>query len=148
MSSTFYGGLAVTLFTALAAPAWAEGDVANGEKVFRKCAACHTVEADGPARVGPNLHDVVGRVTGSFEGYAYSEVMTTMGAEGHVWTPEELDKYLENPRQFAPGTKMAFVGLRKPEERADVIAYLISLNPAGAEAAEPAAPEAEAEPAN
>jgi cytochrome c len=110
---------------ALAAPALAQdGDAEAGEKVFRKCAACHTAEADGPNRVGPNLHGVVGRTAGTVEGFKYSEAMVKAGEEGHVWTPENLAAYLENPKETIPGNKMTFAGLKKPEERADVIAYL------------------------
>jgi cytochrome c len=129
--------LAAALTSAfLAVPALAqEGDPVAGEKAFRKCAACHSIEPGAPSKIGPNLHDVVGRVTGTFEGFKYSEAMAKAGQEGHVWTVEELSIYLENPKAAMPGNKMTFVGVKKPEERADVIAYLVSLNPAGAAAA-------------
>ncbi|WP_290739010.1 cytochrome c family protein [Amaricoccus sp.] len=104
------------------------GDVAAGEKVFRKCAACHTLDPSGKSRVGPDLYGVVGRTTGTLEGFKYSEAMTKAGEEGHVWTVEELDLYLENPKTMLPGNKMTFVGLKKPEERADVIAYIQSVS--------------------
>lgn len=124
MSSRLFSIAALSAL--LAAPALADGDAANGEKVFRKCAACHTIDEGAPNRVGPNLHGVVGRVTGSLEGFKFSDAMIAAGEEGHVWTVEELDKYLENPRGMITGNKMAFAGLKKPEERADVIAYLVS----------------------
>lgn len=127
------GALAASLI-ALAAPALADGDIAKGEKVFKKCLACHSVEAGAKAKVGPNLHDVVGRQTGTAPDFKYSDPMAALGAEGHIWTAEELDKFLTDPKGMVPGTKMSFAGLKKPEERADVIAYLVSLNPAGAEA--------------
>jgi cytochrome c len=118
---------------ALAAPALAqEGDPEAGEKVFRKCAACHSVEAGAKSKVGPNLHDVVGRKTGTLEGFKFSDAMEKAGEEGHVWTPEELSIFIENPKKAMPGTKMTFVGLKKPEDRADVIAYLQSMSGEGA----------------
>lgn len=101
-----------------------EGDAAKGEKVFKKCAVCHTVDPAKPSGQGPNLHGVVGRTTGTLEGFKYSEALTKAGEEGHVWTPEELDKYIENPKAALPGNKMLFAGIKKPEDRADVIAYL------------------------
>lgn len=150
MSTTLYRNLVIALSLVFSTQASAQGDVAEGEKVFRKCMACHTVEENGPSRVGPNLHGVVGRTTATMENYAYSDAMKNMGEEGHVWSAEELDTYLENPRQAVPGTKMAFVGLKKPEERANVIAYLQSLSPDGATAApsEDAATDAESAPTN
>ena len=103
-----------------------EGDAAKGEKVFRKCAACHSIEPGAASKVGPNLHGVVGRTTGTLEGFKFSDAMIEAGAGGHAWTPEELDIYLENPKKAMPGNKMTFAGLKKPEDRADVIAYLES----------------------
>lgn len=147
MSVTLRAALMAALLPWLSLPAFAGGDPVKGEKSFKKCMACHTVTADGASKAGPNLHDVVGRKTGTLEGFAYSTVMRTMGEEGHIWTPEELDLFLENPKKMAPGTKMTFAGLKKPEERADVVAYLISLHPDGVaagtagEAAPGAAPE-------
>lgn len=104
------------------------GDVAKGEKVFRKCAACHTLDPSGKSKVGPDLYGVVGRTTGTLEGFKYSDAMIKAGEEGHVWTVEELNLYLENPKSMLPGNKMTFVGLKKPEERADVIAYIQSVS--------------------
>jgi cytochrome c len=107
-----------------AVPAWAQtqtsGDPAAGEKVFNQCKACHTVQA-GQNRVGPSLHGVVGRQAGTVEGFQYSPAMKSAGL---TWTPENLDKYLTDPKAFVAGNKMAFVGLKKPEDRANVIAYL------------------------
>lgn len=142
MSLLSRGAIAAGMIAAFSLPAFAEGDAAKGEKAFKKCLACHTVKPDAPNKVGPNLHDVVGRKTASMEGFAYSEVMKKMGEEGHIWTPEELDKFIENPKAFAPGTKMAFAGIKKPEERADLVAYLVSLNPDGAAASGDAPAEA------
>lgn len=127
MTRPIRGLAALVALSLVALPALADGDPAKGEKVFKKCAACHTSEAGGPSRVGPNLHDVVGRTSASLEGFAYSDAMKKLGAEGHVWTPEELDKFVENPKQLVPGTKMTFPGIKKPEERADLLAFLQSL---------------------
>ena len=106
-----------------AGPALAEGDAAKGEKVFAKCKACHENEK-GVNKVGPTLKGVVGRKTASVEGYKYSEAMLAKGAEGTVWDEATLTIYLADPKAFVPKTKMAFAGLKKPEEVADVIAYL------------------------
>lgn len=112
------------LALAVAAPAWAEGDPEAGEKVFRKCKACHMVGEGAKNRVGPALNGVVGGPVASVEGFKYSDVFQEMAAEGAVWTEEELAAFLDSPRKYAKGTKMAFPGLRKEEEIADVIAYL------------------------
>lgn len=102
-----------------------EGDPEKGEKVFRKCRACHV--ADKPTnRVGPHLFGVLGRPAASVEGYNYSEAMKTKAAEGLVWDEEKLDAYLADPKSFIPGNKMVFPGLKKEDEREDVIAYLRS----------------------
>ena len=107
------------------------GDPAAGEKVFKKCAACHTLSPDGKAKLGPDLYGVIGRTTGTAEGFDYSDVMVKAGEDGHVWTEEELSTFLESPKKMFPGTKMTFVGLKKPEERADVIAYIASVSSGG-----------------
>jgi cytochrome c len=106
-----------------AAPAHAEGDAAKGEKVFAKCKACHEVEK-GVNKVGPTLKGVVGRKAASVADYKYSEAMIAKGAEGVVWDEATLTAYLPDPKGFVPKTKMAFAGLKKPEEVADIIAYL------------------------
>lgn len=108
--------------TALAGPALAEGDAAAGKKVFNKCKACHTVE-EGKNRVGPSLFNIMGRQPASVEGFRYSKAMEEFGAS-HTWDDETLHTYLEKPKDLVPGTKMAFVGLNKQEDRDDVIAYL------------------------
>jgi cytochrome c len=107
----------------IASPAMAEGDAAKGEKVFAKCKACHENEK-GVNKVGPTLKGLVGRKVASVEGYKYSEAMLAKGAEGAVWDEATLAVYLPDPKAFVPKTKMAFAGLKKPDEVADVIAYL------------------------
>ena len=99
------------------------GDAAKGEGIFKKCEACHSVEP-GKKKIGPSLHGIVGRTAGTVEGFKYSKAMTAYGVAGTVWTDETLSAYLEAPRKVVKGTKMAFPGLKKPEDRADVIAYL------------------------
>ena len=106
-----------------AAPAFAAGDAALGEKVFVKCKACHENEK-GVNKVGPTLKGVVGRKAASVPDYKYSEAMTAKGAEGVVWDEATLAAYLPDPKAFVPKTKMAFAGLKKPEDVANVIAYL------------------------
>lgn len=116
--------LAIILTLLPAASFAQEGDAAAGERVFRKCMACHSLDPDGPTKAGPNLHGIVGRTTGTLEGFAYSDAMKAAGAEGHVWTPEEILLFVENPKAVIPGTKMTFAGLKKDTERADLLAYL------------------------
>jgi cytochrome c len=103
----------------------ASADAGAGEAVFKKCASCHKL--DGSDGVGPHLNGVVGRMHGSIPGFAYSEVMASLSAE--PWSPEALNVFLENPKKAMPGTKMAFAGLPKPEDRANVIAYLTATQP-------------------
>jgi cytochrome c len=117
----FFAAVATTLLAV--APAMAEGDAAKGEKVFNKCKACHEVEK-GVNKVGPTLKGLVGRKAASVPDYKYSEAMIAKGAEGVVWDEATLTAYLPDPKAFVPKTKMAFAGLKKPDEVADVIAYL------------------------
>lgn len=112
--------------TMLPAIAFAEGhgDAEKGERVFKKCKACHAVGEGAKNKVGPALNGIVGGPVGAAEGYKYSDVLMGLAGEGKVWTAAELDAFLEKPRNYAKGTKMSFAGLRKEEERANVIAYL------------------------
>ncbi|MEK9754435.1 MAG: cytochrome c family protein [Rhodospirillaceae bacterium] len=96
-------------------------DAAKGEEAFAKCKACHTIDKGGKHRVGPNLHGVVGRKAGSAEGYKYSKGMHDAGL---TWDEATLDKYLTKPKDVVPKTKMAFAGIKKADERADLIAFL------------------------
>ena len=99
----------------------AMGDIATGEKVFKKCAACHSIVKGGKNNIGPALYNVVGRDVGAVGDYKYSKALT---AYGKAWTFEELNGYLLKPAKWIKGTKMAFAGLRKEKDRASVILYL------------------------
>ena len=99
----------------------AMGDLAHGEKVFKKCAACHSIVKGGKNNIGPALYNVVGRKIGVVEDYKYSKALASYDKE---WTLEELNGYLIKPAKWIKGTKMAFAGLRKEKDRASVIKYL------------------------
>ena len=149
-----------------AAPAEAEKPIAfylasasaeKGEAVFKKCTACHNVEKGGANGIGPNLYGIVGNVHDHMPNYTYSDAMMTM--KGKPWSWDELSRWLTSPKSYAPGTKMAFAGIAKPEDRASLLLYLntktdspvpVPAAPAAdaAPVAEaPAAPAAEAAPA-
>ena len=99
----------------------AMGDIAHGEKVFKKCAACHSIVKGGKNAIGPALYNVVGRKVGSIEDYKYSKALA---AYDKKWTFEELNGFLKKPAKYIKGTKMAYAGLRKESDRASVIKYL------------------------
>ena len=115
--------LIVLGFCLSATPALASGDVTAGEKVFKKCKACHVVDAE-KHKTGPHLVNIMGRAAGSADGFKKYSV--AMKSSGIVWNEETLDGYLEKPKAYVKGTRMAFAGLRKEEDRANVIAYLKS----------------------
>ncbi len=106
------------------ASAYAEGDAAHGEQVFKQCKVCHAVGPAAKAGVGPAQNNVVGSKAGTRPGYNYSSAMKEAGEKGIVWDEATLDKYLENPKALVPGTKMVFPGLKNEKDRQDVIAYL------------------------
>lgn len=120
------GANAATTDAAAAEPAYADvsaaADAAAGEKTFGKCKSCHKI--DGTNATGPHLNGVVGRARGTVEGFSYSD---GMASNNNPWTPDELYAFLKSPKAYVAGTKMGFAGLPKPEDRANVIAYLETL---------------------
>lgn len=116
-------------------------DAAKGAEVFKKCASCHTVTQGGAAGVGPNLYGIVGAKHGNQAGFAYSDAL--IGKPG-PWSFEAMNDWLTSPKAYAPGTKMSFAGLSKPEDRANLLVYLNGL---GSNLPLPAAPAAVAAPA-
>ncbi|MAL78892.1 MAG: cytochrome c family protein [Sneathiella sp.] len=102
----------------------ASADAESGKQSFKKCATCHTAEEGGANKIGPNLYGVLDRVKGAVDGFSYSNALHEKGGE---WTYENLNHFLTKPSDYIKGTKMAFPGIKKPEERADLILYLRSL---------------------
>jgi len=100
---------------------FAKADATAGEAVAKKCGACHTFDKGGPNRVGPNLYGVIGRPRASIDGFTYSDAMKKLGGN---WEPQEIAAFIFNPKAYLPGTKMGFAGLPKPEDRANVLAFL------------------------
>jgi cytochrome c len=116
--------LILSLAIALAPGALAQApDPVKGEAIFKRCLACHRIETPTNL-VGPHLQAIVGRPAASIEGYSYSPAMLAKAKEGLVWTEDSLAAYLTDPKTVVPGGKMAFPGIKKPDELADLIAYL------------------------
>ena len=129
----------------------ATADIAKGEAAFKKCAACHTIAPGGANGIGPNLWASMGKPHGHVAGFSYSDALKSIPGN---WDFEGMDKWLANPKKYAPGTKMTFAGLSNPEERANLIAYLNAQGsnlplppPPAADAAAPAADAATGEAA-
>ncbi len=104
--------------------ALAEGDASKGEKVFKKCKACHAVGDNAKNKVGPQLNELIGRAAGTVEKFKYSKAMIAKGEEGLVWNEETLAEFLKAPKKYVPKTKMAFGGVKKDKDMANLLAYL------------------------
>ncbi len=127
----------------------AEADAGKGERVAKKCAACHTFDKGGANKIGPNLYGVMGRDLGTIDGFAYSGALK---GKGGSWGYDELNEFITNPKGFIKGTKMAFAGVKNTKQRADLILYMRGQNDSPpplpeAKAKEAAAPEKAPEPA-
>lgn len=132
--------LAATL-AAGAAMAEEIGDAEAGAKVFTKCTGCHEIGTGARDRIGPHLNGIFGRQAAAHDGYAYSKSMKRAGDDGLIWTVETLDAYIENPRALVSKTRMSFRGIKAPDDRANLLAYLrdFSDNPSDVPEAEPTA---------
>lgn len=129
--------LSLLVATAFSAPALAEGDVAKGEKLFKRCAACHAIGEGAKNKVGPLLTGIIGRKAGSVEDYKYGKSILAAGEAGLVWDEDEVFAYLADPKKYLRAklddpkakSKMVFK-LKKEEQRRDVVAYLKTFTPA------------------
>jgi cytochrome c len=126
MTRTLTLAATAILCTLSVTPGYAQqaGNAEAGEDVFKKCRACHDVGPDAKNKVGPLLNGIIGRKSGTVDGFAYSDANKAAGEKGLIWTEDEMFKYLENPRGYMPNNKMAFAGLKDEQDRKDVIAYL------------------------
>jgi len=122
---------AALVFSALAGPVFAEGNVEDGEKLFKKCKACHAVGEGAKNKIGPELNDVFGRTAGGLESFEkkYSKKMKSAGEEGLVWNEETLAAFFASPKKFVKGTKMSFAGFKKEQDLEDIVAYLATFSP-------------------
>lgn len=122
---------AALVLTAFAGPAMADGNVDDGEDLFKKCKACHAVGDKAKNKVGPELNHVFGRTAGGLESFEkkYSKAMKAAGDEGLVWTEETLTEYLAAPKKYIKGTKMSFAGFKKEQDLEDIVAYLATFSP-------------------
>jgi cytochrome c len=127
---------AVSPFAALPAP-YNTADYARGRRTWKLCQSCHITAEGGGNLVGPNLHGLFGREAGALDGFAYSPALQEAD---FAWTPDKVDHWLENPRTFLAGNRMTFAGVRKPEDRLAVIAYLMTETGYTSDAADEAAP--------
>ncbi len=107
----------------------ASADATAGQASVKKCSSCHNFGAGESNKTGPLLYGVVGRVEGSHEGFSYSDGMLAHKANGDTWTYENLNAFLTSPKTYTPGTKMSFAGVKDPQERANILAYLQTLSP-------------------
>jgi cytochrome c len=123
IKKTIVSALAVTVLAlGGASGALAEGDAAKGEKVYKKCKTCHTLEEGGKHKIGPNLHGLYGKTAGTAEGFTkYSQAMMDSGI---VWDDDTLTPFLKKPKDYIDGTKMQFAGIKKDDQLADLLAYL------------------------
>jgi cytochrome c len=119
-------GLAAAVLFVLSGQAHAQGDATKGKADFAKCSICHQVGPGAKTLVGPELNNVVGRKAASIPDYSYSPGMKKLGEQGFVWTPENIDKWIADPKAMIPDSPMslAFQGIPDTAERADIIAYL------------------------
>ncbi|MDV7142938.1 c-type cytochrome [Tropicimonas sp. TH_r6] len=120
----YLAALAAILLAPIPVGASEFGDVERGAEFWKQCRTCHRIGPNASNKVGPNLNFIFGRVFGAAEGYRYSKAMKAAGGEGRVWDLDQLDAYITDPRSFLKGTKMTFRGIKDPQERADVLAWL------------------------
>ena len=123
--------LSVAMLLAITVSAYAAGDIENGEKVYKKCKACHMVGENAKNRVGPPINGIVDQAWGATADFKYSKTLLEGKDAGRTWDVETLDAYLKNPKEIIPKGKMAFAGLRKDKDRVDVIEYLMTFNADG-----------------